>query len=174
MYKKTLRFGLLFYSTVLTSLLISPPGCKGQQAAPKSIEQMNKEFLIAYTEDFWNTQNLSAFEKYYSPDFIMHSATGDRNFEQYKALCQGYFTAFPDLHITTEDMIAEGDQVAKRWIMTCTHKGEFMGIPGTGKPISVKGIEIFRIKDGRIVELWVSMDNLGMLKQLGVIKPGTE
>ena len=135
----------------------------------KTIEDMNKEFMQVYTEDFWNTHNLAAINKYYSADFIMHSVSGDRNLEQYKQLCQEYFTAFPDLHITSDDLVAEGDKVAKRWTVTSTHKGEFMGIPATGNHIRVTGIEIFRIKDGKIVELWVNMDNLGMMQQLGVI-----
>jgi len=131
----------------------------------------NKDFLQAYNEDFWNKQNLAAFEKYYTADFIMHQADGDLNSEQYKGLCQAYFTAFPDLHITTDDLIAEGDKVVKVWTANCTNKGEFMGIPATGKRIVVKGIEVFRIVDEKITEIWASMDTLGMMQQLGVIPP---
>ena len=93
------------------------------------------------------------------------------NGEQYKGLCQAYIAAFPDLHITTDYQLAEGDKVMKIWTANSTHKGAFMGIPATGKPIVIKGIEMFRIADGKIAELWACMDNLGMLQQLGVIPP---
>ena len=137
----------------------------------KATEEKNKNFVKNFTGDFWNKQNISAFEKYYAADFIQHTAGADQNFEQAKGICQAYFTAFPDLHITTDLIFAEGDKVVKVWSSTCTHKGEFMGIPATGKRISSKGIEILRIADGKIVEIWSSMDDLGFLKQLGVIPP---
>jgi steroid delta-isomerase-like uncharacterized protein len=134
-------------------------------------EEKNKVFIGDYTEDFWNKANIFAFEKYYSADFIMHFPDGDQNGEQYKGLCKAYFSAFPDLHITTDDMIAEGEKVTKVWTANCTHKGDFLGIKATEKQIVVKGIEVFRIADGKIMEIWASMDNLGMLQQLGVIPP---
>jgi len=134
-------------------------------------EEKNKEFIAAYTEDFWNIQNIAAFEKYYATGFIEHHASGDQNFEQTKGLCQAYLTAFPDLHITTDLLVAEGDKVTKVWTANCTHRGDFMGIKATGKLVVVKGIEVFRIADGKIQEIWASMDNLGMLQQLGIIPP---
>jgi len=134
-------------------------------------EEENKNFIKAYTEDFWNKQNIVTFEKYYAADFIQHTASGDLNFEQTKGLCQAYFTALPDLNITTDLLVAEGDKVTKVWTANCTHKGDFMGIQATGKRIVVKGIEVFRIAGGKIMEIWISMDNLGMLQQLGVIPP---
>jgi predicted ester cyclase len=73
------------------------------------------------------------------------------------------------LHITTEFYVTEGDKVAKVWTVTSIHKGDLLGIQATGKRIVVKGIEVFRIADGKIVEVWASMDNLGMLRQLGLI-----
>ena len=131
----------------------------------------NKDFIQAFNEDFWNKHNIAAFEKYHTADFISHYPEGDMNGEQVKGLCQAYFSAFPDLHITADDLIAEGDKVVKVWTAHSTHKGEFMGIPATGKAIVVKGMEVFRIADGKIAENWVIMDNLGMMQQLGVIPP---
>lgn len=140
---------------------------KAEQAI--AVAEQNKDFIQSYTDDFWNTHNLAAIDTYYSRDFIMHSANEKRDFNQYKQLCQAYFTAFPDLHISTSNLIAEGDKVAKTWTATGTHKDEFMGIPATGKKLSFKGLEIFRIKDGKIAEIWIAMDQLGMLQQMGVI-----
>jgi len=135
------------------------------------MENKNKELINVFTEDFWNKHNLDTYEKYFTKDFVAHYADGDHNYEQYKGICQAYFTAFPDLHITTNDLIAEGDKVTKVWTANCTHNGELMGIPATGKQIEVKGIEVLRIADGKVAENWVSMDNLGMMQQIGVIPP---
>jgi steroid delta-isomerase-like uncharacterized protein len=133
--------------------------------------EKNKELLQVFTEDFWNKHNIAAFDKYFNSDFICHNADGDMNGEQYKGLSQAFFTAFPDLHITTDYLVAEGDKVVKVWTAHSTHKGELMGMPATGKRIVVTGIEMFRIVDGKIAELWACMDNLGMFQQLGVIPP---
>ena len=133
--------------------------------------EKNKDFIQAFNEDFWNNQNVAAFEKYFTGDFISHLPDADMNGEQFIGFSQAFFAAFPDLHVTTDDLIGEGDKVVKVWTAHCTHKGELMGIPATGKAIVVKGIEVFRIVDGKIAENWMSMDNLGMLQQLGVIPP---
>lgn len=143
-------------------------------AQKKSDIEKNKDFIQTYTADFWNKQNIAAFEKYFTADFILHNADGDLNGEQFKGFCQANFTAFPDLNVTTNDLIAEGDKVVKVWTVNGTHNGDFMGIPATGKPIVVKGIEMFRIAEGKIAEIWLSMDNLGMMQQLGVIPPKGE
>jgi steroid delta-isomerase-like uncharacterized protein len=135
----------------------------------KDSAKSNKEFINTYTGDFWNTHNIDAFDTYFAADFVVHFTNGDQTREQYKGICMAFFKGFPDLHITTNDLIAEGDKVTKVWTAKSTHKGEYMGIPATGNKMLVKGIEVFRIEDGKIAELWVSMDNLGMMQQLGVI-----
>ena len=78
---------------------------------------------------------------------------------------------FPDLHITAEDYVAEGDKVAGRFEAQGTHNGEFAGVPATGKPVSFSGINIMRIADGKIVEHWVQYDTMGIMQQIGAI-PG--
>ena len=168
---------LITISTLIAPvLLLVFAGC-GSQKTRKAAEELmltgekNKEFFTAFTEDFWNKHNIAAFDKYFAENYIGHSASGDANFEQTKSEAQAYFTAFPDLHITTDLLVAEGDKVTKVFTVNCTHKGELMGIPATGKRITVKGLEVIRIADGKIVEIWGSMDNLGMLQQLGVIPP---
>jgi steroid delta-isomerase-like uncharacterized protein len=78
-------------------------------------------------------------------------------------------TAFPDVAVTVEDLLAEGDEVAVRWTWGGTHQGPFFGIPPTGEAITGSGIGIFRIADGRIVEDFVHEDTFGLLQQLGAI-----
>ncbi|MDX1601444.1 MAG: ester cyclase [Salinimicrobium sediminis] len=75
--------------------------------------------------------------------------------------------AFPDMHIEVEKMVADEDNVAFAYTLTGTHKGEFMGIKATNAPIKVRGMQISRFKDGKMVERWGSSDELGILKQLG-------
>jgi steroid delta-isomerase-like uncharacterized protein len=80
-------------------------------------------------------------------------------------------SAFPDAHTTIEEMVGEGDLVAKRWTYRGTHKGEFMGIPATDKKIEMTAITIYRISGGKVAECWWNYDSLGMMQQIGVIPP---
>jgi steroid delta-isomerase-like uncharacterized protein len=87
-----------------------------------------------------------------------------QGFEMFRA-------AFPDLQITIEDMIAEGDKVASRLRVRGTHQGEFFGIPPTGRQVSISAIHIHRIAGGKVREHWGNNDDLGLLQQFGVIPP---
>ena len=80
-----------------------------------------------------------------------------------------FFAAFPDMQITIEDQIAEGDKAAVRVTIRGTHQGAFMDIPPTGKQVSMTGIGIDRFKDGKFVESWFNEDDLGLMQQLGAI-----
>ena len=80
-------------------------------------------------------------------------------------------TAFPDLQFNIVDLIAEGDKVVSRLTIQATHKGEFMGISPTGKQVSITGIDIVRIVDGKMVELWGEVDMLRLMQNLGVVPP---
>lgn len=89
--------------------------------------------------------------------------------EGFKQFVLMYRSAFPDMHITIEDQIAEGDKVVSRWTARGTHQGELMGIPPTGKQATVTGINIERFANGKFVEEWSNFDALGLLQQLGVV-----
>jgi steroid delta-isomerase-like uncharacterized protein len=77
--------------------------------------------------------------------------------------------AFHDLHVTIDDIMADGDKVTARFTARGIHKGEFMGLPPTGKAISMTGIEIFRVKEGKIAELWGEVNLMGLMQQLGIL-----
>jgi steroid delta-isomerase-like uncharacterized protein len=79
--------------------------------------------------------------------------------------------AFHGLHVTIDDIMADGDKVTARFTARGTHNGEFMGVPPTGKAITMTGIEIFRIREGRIAELWGEVNLMGLMQQLGIL-PG--
>jgi steroid delta-isomerase-like uncharacterized protein len=80
-----------------------------------------------------------------------------------------FFTAFPDMHWVVEDLIAEGDKVVSRYTVRATHRGDFMGVPATGKVVTYTGILISRFAGGKFVEEWESLDMLGLMQQLGAI-----
>jgi steroid delta-isomerase-like uncharacterized protein len=88
-----------------------------------------------------------------------------------KQLIATFRTAFPDLHCTVEDEIREGDKFAAHWTMRGTQTGSFLGNPPTGRPVEVQGIIFARTADGRIVEDWMLVDQMGMLQQLGIVPP---
>ena len=108
-----------------------------------------------------------------APDYF-HSALQLRGWEEYKQLETMLWKAFPDFHVTIEDIIAKGDKVCVRIKVTGTHKGEYRGITPTGKKVEVRGVQIYRIVDGKAVEGWTDhnfhLDQLDSMKQLGVIE----
>jgi len=133
----------------------------------------NIALVRRHTKEFWNKGNLDISGELHASDIVFHDALSPElcGAEAYKQFVTTYRTAFPDLHFTTEDMIAAGDRVVTRWTCVGTHQGELMGIPPTGKHSTTTGIDIFRIVDGKIAEQWVNWSTLAMLQQLGVIPP---
>jgi steroid delta-isomerase-like uncharacterized protein len=117
-----------------------------------------------------NERNWTTFDALCAPDFVFHNAsTTMHGLEAYKQFIFMYLTAFPDARFTIEDLIAEGDTVVVRYMARGTHQGNLMGIPPTGKQVSVTTIGIFRIANGKAVEQWINGDDLGLLQQLSVI-----
>jgi steroid delta-isomerase-like uncharacterized protein len=147
------------------------------QAVMQGDDQMSVEENMAiaqrHSEVYWNEGRLDLASELHANDIVFHDADSPplRGTEAYDQFAIMYRTAFPDLHFTTEEMLGAGDLVATRWTCTATHQGELMGIPPTGKQITITGIDIFRVVDGKIVEEWVNWSTLSMLQQLGVIPP---
>ena len=137
-----------------------------------SLEE-NKALARRGWEEIWNKGNLAIANEHYAPNYVAHmSGNPDMHGpEGHNQLVTMYRTAFPDLHFTVEDQIAEGDKVVNRVIARGTHQGELMGIPPTGKQITVTGITIDRIAGGKLEESWVSWNFLDMMQQLGVVPP---
>jgi predicted ester cyclase len=95
-------------------------------------------------------------------------ATGAEALKQIWAML---FRIYPDIHLTVEDLIGEGDKIVGRTTVTGTHRGEFMGVAGTGNSVTYNEMFIFRFADGRVVETWGVVDVYAQMKQIGVIKP---
>lgn len=134
------------------------------------MSEENKALVRRSFEEVWNDKNLNVIDEIMAPDVVNHSEPPGlpEGAEGSKAFIGMYLSAFPDTRMTIEDMIATGDMVVTRWVATGTHEGELMGIPPTGKHVTVTGISINRISGGRIVEGWGQFDALGMMQQLGV------
>lgn len=132
----------------------------------------NKGIVRRWVEEAWNSGNVAVANGMYAEDYILQGlANPVSGVEGIKHYVASYRIAFPDLHFTLEDMVAEGDRVAWRFTARGTHQGELMGIPPTGRPATVTGIVISRFANGKWAEDQVSFDALGMLQQLGVIPP---
>ncbi len=121
-------------------------------------------------DELFSQGKLDAADEIYTPEHTSHDpqAPGVNGAEAMKHYIGMYRAAFPDLRVSSDDIIAEGDRVVIRWTARGTHQGELMGAPPTGKQAVVTGINIFRVKDGRIAEEWVNWDTLGLLQQLGL------
>jgi steroid delta-isomerase-like uncharacterized protein len=115
--------------------------------------------------------DLDILDEVYASDLVWHEPDGDvRGLEKARQFVTTYKTAFPDLDVTVEDIVAEGDRVVTRWIARGTHQGEIEEFgPPTGRQMELQGITIHRIEDGKIVEEWERYDNLGLMQQLGLV-----
>ena len=131
----------------------------------------NKAIIGAYVEMVWNRKQLDRAEEVVASDFIDHAPLPGQapGLEGAKRKWAMYLTAIPDLRVTIEDLVAEGDKVAVRRSYEGTHQGELLGIPAAGKQLQVGSISIFRLVDGKIAENWEQLDRLALLQQLGVI-----
>ena len=115
--------------------------------------------------------DLDTVDQVMAPNWANHDGSPQplRGPEGFKLLTLGFRSAFSDIRLEIEDMLAEGDKVAARWRFRGTNSGSFMGMPPTGKAVDVKATGIFRVVDGKVADNWVNLDFLGLMQQLGVV-----
>ncbi|MDA0745261.1 MAG: ester cyclase [bacterium] len=128
-------------------------------------------------EEVWSEGRIDLIDEYVAPDFIHHDPAtpggASTGIEGYKQLVTMYRTVFPDLRFTVEEIVGEGDLIVVRWTARGTHKAELMGIPATNKAISITGMSMSRVVDGKLSEAWLNWDALGLLGQIGAFpSPG--
>jgi steroid delta-isomerase-like uncharacterized protein len=132
--------------------------------------QENKALVRRFVEEMQNAHELDALDTFFSSDFVDHSGLSDPpTLEGSRGLFTMMFAAFPNMHFTIAQQIAEGDQVVTLKTFHGTHEGTFMGIPATGKQVEIDNIDIFTVRDGKLSEHWAVGDFLGMLQQLGAV-----
>jgi steroid delta-isomerase-like uncharacterized protein len=125
--------------------------------------------------EVWSTGELERLDDLVAPEVVHHDPydpNGDQGLEGMKRTIELNRAAFPDMRLTVEDQIAEGDKVVTRWTGEMTHSGELGGVEPSGNKVTISGITIDRFEDGKIVEAWRSMDTLGLLRRIGALGPG--
>jgi steroid delta-isomerase-like uncharacterized protein len=136
------------------------------------MSESNKNVVRRLFEEVWNKGNLQVTDELFTPNYVHHdSSTPDvgRGPESEKKRATLYRTAFPDIRLTIDDIIAEGETVVARWSCRGTHKGDLSGIPPTGKQVNITGVSIARFANGKMAEGWVNWDALALMQQLGVV-----
>jgi steroid delta-isomerase-like uncharacterized protein len=121
-----------------------------------------------FFDEVWNKGKVGETDSFLAPEFVSHNTfevriVGPR---EYGATVTAFREAFPDLHTTLEDVLVDGDRVAVRGTDRGTHRGEFMGLPATGRQVTTTWIEIFRMENGKAVEGWLESDSTGFRNQL--------
>jgi len=130
----------------------------------------NKELLRRFYSEVYVDWNMELVDEVVSPRFRSHDwpddlGSGPQAFRDYYSF---FRSVIPDARYEVDDLIAEGDRVVVRWRMLGTHQGEFQGIAPTGRTITMKGVAIYRVEEGKLVERWVVSDLHGVLEQIGV------
>jgi len=120
----------------------------------------NKELVRRYNEEIWNNHNLEKASEFIDDDILEESLEHVKQF----------LTAFSDVHLTIEDLIAEGDKVVARLVATATNTGPFAGQPPTGRKVEIHSIRIYHIVNNKFVDTWAMQDRLGLMEQLGLVK----
>jgi steroid delta-isomerase-like uncharacterized protein len=161
------------YDPVATRRLVGESGSERRKGMPT---EENKAIVRRFFEEVYNRGNLEVADELMASDFVDHDMLPGQQsgVEGYKRSVAEQRAASSDLRFSIEDMFAEGDKVVTRSIGSGTHdRGELMGVPPTGKRITVSNITITRLEGGKIVEEWTESDTLGMMQQLGLVpEPG--
>jgi steroid delta-isomerase-like uncharacterized protein len=135
--------------------------------------QDNGAIVRDFVEETINRGRIDSTERFVWEDVVEQVPFPEQGpgVEGLKDVLRGFRAGFPDIHFAIEEQIAEGDKVLSRFEWTGTHRGEFLGVPATGRPVKVWGMVIDRLVDGRIKETRIIMDTLGLMMQLGAIPP---
>ena len=133
--------------------------------------EKNKELIRRFTEEVWNKGNLDVVYDTFAEDYVRHDLRPGNpppGPAGQKRIAADFRAAFPDIHSTVEMMLAEGEFVVTRWTAEGTNTGQWGSVAPTGKRARLSGVNIFRIVNGKVAELWNYRDDLGLMQQLGV------
>lgn len=166
MVMKTCNILLSTMATMVAFTGVIPSEATASDVVRAESLELNKSITRRVYEEGLNQ---GRFEVPYSSDFVGHG--GRRTFTHADGMAEakGWREAFPDLNITVDKQVAEGDLVVVRWTARGTNTGVGNGIPATGREVQITGTTLFRMADGRIAEEWTCADSLGLMKQLGLL-----
>ena len=137
------------------------------------MSQENKTIARRVCEEVFSAQgDLEVADELFAPNFVGHDPASPEDIrgpDGVKEFASMFRNAFPDVQLSVEEQVAEGDMVVTRWIASGTHQGELMGIAPTGNRVTVAGTSVERIVNGKIEETWDNYDALGMMQQIGAI-----
>ena len=138
--------------------------------------ESNKALVRRVLEEAWHAKNIDAVDELFAANFVNHDpdAPDAGHRDGYKQWATGLLSAFPDLRVTIEALIAEGDHVAKRWTARGTNTGAIPGLGTTGRQVTFTGVTIYRIVDGKVAECWWNRDTSGLMHQLAGTPAGAE
>jgi steroid delta-isomerase-like uncharacterized protein len=142
---------------------------RGSTTTDAAIAQ-NIALVSRIWDEVWNSGDLEACVSIFSPDYVGHlpgMTAPVRGPAEFRQLVDVYRTAFPDVHLSVEDVLGAQDRVVVRWVSRGTHLGPMMGMPPSGRKMEIMGISIFRIADGLVAEEWEGFDTMSMMQQLG-------
>lgn len=142
-------------------------------AAELSLEEQNKDIVRSYHQKLWGEGDKSAIDTYWSPEAEVHMTDFDGTaVDVVREDVDRYFGAFTEQKTTIHHLVAEGDKVVLNWSTTGKHIGPYGDVAATGKDITMAGMDLLRLADGKIVECWSMWDGLSVYDQLGVLKIG--
>ena len=134
--------------------------------ASASASEAANEAVVRQFHEAQDREDWAALDSLVAPDFVHHGQGDDQDWAAWKAGARDFATAFPDAQVTLEDVVAAGDRVAVRWTGRATHRGTYAGIPATGRELTGRGADFYRLVDGRIAEVWEVFDTGEFMQQL--------
>jgi predicted ester cyclase len=145
-------------------LIAAPP------ALADSVTDANKAVAARVFEDIYNRRDFAAASEIYAPGFINHGEARDHSLAEDLAASRGWCAAFPDLHVTVEKSVAEGDLVTFLWTAEGTNTGTGNGLHASGEHVKLRGISIWRVANGRLAEEWSAFDEDRVLRATGALR----
>jgi steroid delta-isomerase-like uncharacterized protein len=136
------------------------------------MSEKNKEFIRRWFEEVWNKGREEAIDEMFAADGLAHGLEGEepiRGVAAFKPFFHKFRAAFPEIKVTVEDVLTEGDRVAARCSVRGLHRGDALGFAATNQPVEFDGMTIARIRDGKIVEAWNNFDFMKMFQQLNAL-----
>jgi steroid delta-isomerase-like uncharacterized protein len=158
----------------LTALLVTIVPI-GPALAAQDVQQANKQTVRRILEEYWHNGNEAIVDELFLSNCVNHDLSnppqrGRKAFKEWgKGISTAFATGFPDWQVVIEDLVAEGDRVSKRWVLRGTHKGEYFGVPPTGKPVTMRAVTVYHFTDGKVQEMWWNYDLFGLMQQIGGI-----
>jgi steroid delta-isomerase-like uncharacterized protein len=135
------------------------------------VSEENKRVVLRFYDEVWNRGNVDVALEVFADDYVRHDlrpTSATPGGEGQRRIAADFRRAFPDLRMSVDLILAEGDLVAARWTTTGTHAGPWGDVAPTGTTMTFSGVNVFRFEGGRVVELWNHRDDLGLMQQLGV------